>query len=963
MKSQHRQTLVIKSGHPVPLRWLERLFAQGLPRFGVEPYQLLSFIGEERAVKRATQLYREELRDPLAEIVGAGLVPAHHAEDKKAPTRGAPINSITHILDKFFKPGTLDNLGKVAEEALGILDPNLRGNMSIRSGTRLVLTPEHGELPEQAVAEVRKRFANALIENIYENGEEPPLISAGIVEHRPITSYPVATTIEELELINKERLLALQKPELEAILAHFRNPEVQQQRKALGLSGVITDLELECLGQSWSEHCKHKIMGARITYKGEQIDSLFKTYIAGATKAIDADHVVSVFTDNSGVIRFDDETNVCFKVETHNSPSALEPYGGASTGIVGVYRDILGTGLGAKPIFGTNVLCFDPDNPDLEEGVVRGIRDGGNQSGIPTVNGAVLYDPSYKAKPLVYCGAGGLMPREVGGHPSHEKQGKPGDVIAILGGRVGRDGIHGATFSSITLEDAIPPSVVQIADPFTQKRLMAVVFEAAERGILTSLTDNGAGGFSSSIGEMAMDIGGADIDLAGALLKTEGLAPWEIFLSESQERMTLATANYEALAELAAAHNVEIYRLGQFTADGLLTVRYHGEIVGCLQTDFIKRGCPQLVLEAEEARSISQGQGLEVAPATLSQDLLSLLARPNIRSKERIFTQYDAEVRGGTIVKPYVGFHIDGPTDAALLRPHLGSETGLVISCGVKPWLSDYSAYAMAAYAVDEAVRNAVCVGARLDKSALLDNYCWPDPLIDKQVLGQLVEASKALYDAAVAFGIPYVSGKDSMKNDSTVGGVYRKVLPTILVSLMAVVPNCRRFITPAFKNEGDLVYLIGKPSQDLGGSEYERMKSRVGNPFPEIDLALSKRTADVLADLAEASILQSCHDVADGGLIVALAESCMGGGKGCVLDSRALPSLEVFFAEPPASYVVSVASNKQQAFEAQCVEASVLCTLLGTVDGYALRIAKGSSRAAEIAVDDLRKAWKGQTS
>ncbi|HEY9714096.1 MAG TPA: AIR synthase-related protein, partial [Chroococcales cyanobacterium] len=540
-------------------------------------------------------------------------------------------------------------------------------------------------------------------------------------------------TDQQLDQLSKSRLLALTLAEMKTIVEHFKNDAVRQARAAKNLPPMPLDVELEILAQTWSEHCKHKIFNATINHtfenlagkKSETIKSLYKTYIQAPTRQLmkERDDLLSVFEDNSGVVKFNDQWAVCFKVETHNSPSALEPYGGALTGILGVNRDILGTGLGAKPIFNTDIFCFAypsdqlPQRPKLLpaetilNGVRKGVEDGGNKSGIPTVNGAIFFDNGYRAKPLVFCGTGGILPLDVNGLKGYEKHVQVGDRVVVAGGRVGKDGIHGATFSSEKLHEGSPQSAVQIGDPFTQKRLLDFVVEARDLGLITGITDNGAGGLSSSVGEMARLTGGATIELAQIPRKYPGLTDWEIVVSESQERMTIATRQFDKLSELAAKHKVEVTDIGQFTDHQHFEITNQGKVVAYLPLDFLHDGLPAMQLEAESHESqITMSTG--PMPSDFKAILLDLLSHPNICSRRDVIQRYDHEVQGMSVVKPLMGATQLAACDASVIAPVYSDKKGVVVSNGLCPRLSEHDAYVMAVSAVDEAVRNAVCVGA-----------------------------------------------------------------------------------------------------------------------------------------------------------------------------------------------------------------------------------------------------------
>ena len=774
----------------------------------------------------------------------------------------------------------------------------------------------------------------------WREGRRPPRIypAAGGAALLPAAAAPraarfsvAAMSDRQLAALSEERLLALSLAEMQAIRDHYRAPATRQRRRRAGLGDSATDVELEMLAQTWSEHCKHKIFNAAIEYRDgcrvEVIDSLFDTCIRATTRAVDRGDgfLRSVFHDNSGVIEFDADTLLCFKAETHNSPSALDPYGGAITGIVGVNRDIIGTGRGARPIFNTNVLCFAP--PDLADvpagllpprqvldGVHRGIVDGGNQSGIPTVAGAVLFDASFVGKPLVFCGTGGILPAQLDGAPSWEAEPCAGDRAVMVGGRIGRDGIHGATFSSLALDESSPRSAVQIGDPITQKKMADFLLEARDLGLYRAITDNGAGGLSSSFGEMAAACGGVRLELERAPLKYQGLAPWEILVSESQERMSLAVPpeHYHALAQLAARREVELADLGAFTADGTVELRYAGELVGLLDLRFLHHGLPRMELRAVWKPPAAPVVDAGRSPPPAQDVLPRLLADPNIASKEALVRQYDHEVQALTVGKPFVGREMDGPGDGAVLRPRADSLRAITVTHGICPWYSAHDAYHMAMCAVDEAVRAHVACGGDPDRMAALDNFCWPDPVAGPDnpdgefLLAQLVRAARGLQEACLAYRLPLISGKDSMKNNAVVDGRRIAVLPTLLVSVLGIMDDLRRSPSTDFKRPGDLICLVGDDRGELGATAYARLLAAGGTALPiaepqrhcpTVDASAAMRRYRLLHHAIAAGWVSSAHDLADGGLAVALAECAIGGRLGARIDLARVP-----VASKPAS-------------------------------------------------------------
>ena len=735
---------------------------------------------------------------------------------------------------------------------------------------------------------------------------------------------------DELSRISQEGLLSLNLAEMQAIQDHFakleRNP---------------TDVELETIAQTWSEHCVHKTFKSMIEYteKGretEMVDGLFKTYIQRATEEIGAEWCVSVFTDNAGIIEFDDNYNIVFKVETHNHPSAIEPYGGAGTGIGGVIRDSLGTGLGAKPILNTDVFCFGLPDLSYDElpkgalhpkrifkGVVSGVRDYGNRMGIPTANGAILFDPRYTGNPLVYCGNVGLIPKD-----RCDKTVEPGDLIVAVGGRTGRDGIHGATFSSLELDDTSESlgSVVQIGNPIMEKKIVDALMGARDRQLYRNITDCGAGGFSSAVGEMGQEIG-AEVHLENIPLKYTALDPWEIWLSEAQERMVIAVPpeNLDELMAICEAESVEATVLGTFTDTHRLRVFYRGEVVGDLDMDFLHNGLPRHTKRAvwDPPQHPEPGLGQTASPP-LTEDLCRILASPNVASKEWVIRQYDHEVQGGLVLKPLVGRENDGPGDACITTPVLGSRKGVIVANGINPKYGDIDPYHSAAAAIDEALRNIIAVGGNLEQTALLDNFSWGNP--DKHDrLGGLVRSARACYDIAVAYGTPFISGKDSLYNEyrDTTTGEQLAIPPTLLISAICVMPDVSKAVSMDVKSPGNRIYVIGKTYGELGGSHYYAIHGFIGNSVPEVRPVEGKRTMEALSLAIDQGLVRSCHDCSEGGIGVAAAEMAFAGGFGMHLSLMDVPrdpdvtaDDALLFSESNSRFVVEVAPEKQKAFE-----------------------------------------------
>ncbi len=939
------------------------------------------------------------------------------------------------IIEVGYLPGVTDNVGKTSKEATEeCLRKKLRGGVftSRQYLVKGMLTKE------QAEAIASKLLANTLIErwNISDIkswkadrgfGTRLPIVRS---THQPkVDEIVLKVSDEGLVRISKERLLALNLEEMKKIQEYFADAKTRRRRKAAGLPQHPTDVELECLGQTWSEHCKHKIFNAKIKYKEngrkeeeiesslsrfdrrsnrrgaesteEEINSLFKTCIRDATEKIGKKRkwLVSVFKDNAGIISFNKDTNICMKVETHNSPSALDPYGGALTGIVGVNRDVMGTGMGARPIFNTDVFCFASPfykgkiparlmHPKrVFEGVRKGVQDGGNKSGIPTVNGCIVFDERFLGKPLVYCGTGGIMPAKVNGKPSHEKSIAPGSLALMVGGRIGKDGIHGATFSSEELHAGSPVTAVQLGDPITQKKMLDMLLEARDAGLYTAITDNGAGGLSSSIGEMSQFSGGCEIYLDKCPLKYAGLDPWEILVSESQERMTIAVLP-EKLGEfiaLAASRGVEATVVGKFTGTGFFEATFGGKKVAQIGMEFLHDGVPQMQLSAEWKDRKLKEPAMKHG-ADLTTDLLAMLRQLDICSKEYVVRQYDHEVQGQSVVKPLTGLKNDGPSDAAVLKPLPDSWEGLVVANGICPRYSDIDTYHMAACAIDEAVRNHVAVGGSLETLAGLDNFCWCDPIKSEKnkdgdyKLAQLVRANKALYDITTEYLVPCISGKDSMKNDYDMEGVRISIPPTLLFSTVGKINDVRKAVTMDAKSAGDYVYVLGETRNELGASEYYAMKGEnnasqeaccvngrlTGANVPKVDAKSALLLYRALEKAISKELVASCHDCSDGGLGVALAETAFAGGFGMDIDLSSAPrakdvghDYQLLFSETPSRFVVTVSPKNAKAFEA-AMKGTAFAKIGEVWEGkeFAIKGVAGK-RVVMATIDRLKEEWK----
>ena len=862
------------------------------------------------------------------------------------------------VIEVGFRPGVTDNVGRTAREVIEAVSGRRFGEDEGVYTSRIYFLK--GALAETDVVRIAEgMLANTLINRyLYKDmdhyrqdggmGIFVPKVSIG---HEPVVeTFDMGMAIDELVRINRERTWALSREELLRIQSYFLDPALQGERRGAGLGEGATDVELEVLAQTWSEHCKHKIFNASIEYEEDGttvvIDSLFDTYVKGSTNRIrealgTRDFCLSVFKDNAGIIKFNRRWDLAYKVETHNTPSALDPYGGALTGIVGVNRDPFGSGKGAKLIFNTDIFCFASPEYKGEipprllhpkrvlDGVREGVEHGGNKSGIPTINGSLVFGEGYLGKPLVYCGTCGIMPSTINNEPSYTKKACTGDLIVMVGGRIGKDGIHGATFSSEELSEASPTSAVQIGDPITQKRMTDFLLIARDLGLYTAITDDGAGGLSSSVGEMAEDTNGCILHLDRAPLKYHGLHPWEILLSEAQERMTLAVSpeKIDTFLALSEKMNVLSTVLGEFTDTSKFHVLYRGKTVGYLDMDFLHKGLPSMRLKAKWERRIND-ETPPKEPTDCTDLLASILARWNICSKEYVVRQYDHEVQGGSTLKPLTGQGNDGPSDGGIIRPDLSSMEGVVASHGICPKWSAFDTYHMAACAIDEAIRNNIACGGSFKRMALLDNFCWCDPVVSEKnpdgeyKLAQLVRANKALYDYTVLFGTPCISGKDSMKNDHIHGDLKISIPPTLLISALSRIPDVRKAVSMDFKEKGDVIVVAGTTRAELGGSEYFSLFGLRGNIPPTVNGKAARTLYRRIERAMNRGIIRSAHDISDGGLAVALAESAFAGGLGVTVNLSALPRTGVYrddfllFSESQSRFVLSISKASREAFE-----------------------------------------------
>lgn len=880
------------------------------------------------------------------------------------------------VIEIGFLPGVTDNVAATVRESIeDLLKTTLDREKSVFSSVSYFISG----IRERAIAEkIGSEFYNPLIQRLKILSHKEYIEQDGLGAALPVVSLserPCADVVDlsvsddELSVIGKEGIsdtdgtrrgpLALDMLSMNVIKEYFNDTEKRNP----------TDIELESIAQTWSEHCKHTIFAAGLDDDTPQ--GIYRSYIKEATVRIrrekgNRDFCVSVFTDNSGGIEFDENFIISDKVETHNSPSALDPFGGAITGIVGVNRDSIGFGIGAKPVANRYGFCFAPPHDDsplyknrsgeskmlsprrIMEGVIHGVNAGGNTSGIPTPQGFIYFDSRYKGKPLVFVGTIGLMPKVISGRSTVIKKAGDGDAIIMVGGRVGRDGIHGATFSSEALSSGSPATAVQIGDPITQKKLSdAIVKEARDRGLYNSITDNGAGGLSCSVAEMARESGGFIVDLEKVPLKYPGLAPWQIWISESQERMTLSVPQQKAeeFISLMKSRGVEATVIGSFTSSGRGIVKFNGEEIFNLDLDFLHDGLPKRRLVTQQ-QAADQTRITFDEPSDHEEIFLSMLSRLNICSFEFISTQYDHEVQAGSVVKPLQGKgKVNG--NVSVIRPLLDSWRGVVLSQGLYPSYSDIDTYRMAACSIDTAVRNAISAGASIDHLALLDNFCWCDSY-NPYRLWQLKNAARACYDYAVAYGTPFISGKDSMFNDfrgydENHEPVEISIPPTLLISSIGVMNDIRKAMTIDFKVPGDLIYIVGETKDETGCSEYNALigerhsgKAYTGVNVPGVDAEISALSCRKIESAINDGLIASCISVERGGLGVASAKSGIAGEMGFELNLDAMPEGRtlrndiLLYSESQGRFIVSVAPSMNKLFEERM--AGTCCILAGLV-------------------------------
>jgi len=905
-------------------------------------------------------LVQGDLDDALVATIANDLLCDPVTEQSTIGSSAARADSMIEVHPQ---PGVMDPEAQAVERAIERL---LGTKVQVQTGRRYDF---HGMSGDEAQQIAKRCFANTVVHEIHTSPYHPVEFPEGHAHDMVVPEIPISClNNEQLQTMSRDSHLFLDLEEMQGIQEHYKS----QRREP-------REIELETLAQTWSEHCVHKTLKATIRYTGPDatsrphheehedgtvtIHNLLKATVAAATYELmeeSVDWCLSVFVDNAGIVKFDDDHAVCFKVETHNHPSALEPYGGAATGIGGCIRDIMGTGLAARPIAATDTFCvanFDNEPPEgclpsrriLGE-VVRGVRDYGNRMGIPTLNGGVWFDNNYAGNPLVYCGCVGVMPIDCIGGDAQQ-----GDRIIVIGGQTGRDGIHGATFSSAELTDTHADEfshAVQIGNPITEKKALDAILEARdhESGCLFSaITDCGAGGFSSAVGEMGEKIG-ATVNLEKAPLKYRGLTPSEIWISEAQERMVLSVPpkNVKTIQEICDRHDAELCDLGEFgTEEKELILQYNGETVGKIDMHFLHEGWHGATRTARFEKPEPKKSGAN--SIDMQTMLPKLLAHPNIASKQSIVQQYDHEVQGRSVIRPLCGPSGSAPSDAAVITPVRGSTKGLAIGSGLATALAD-DPYVIATAAIDECVRNIVCVGGDPSTIAILDNYCWPG-VKDEDSLGRLVRCSHGCYDAAKAYGTPFISGKDSLNNQfTTESGETIYIPPTMLISGFGMVEDISSCLTMDAKTPGNLLVLIGETHSAMGGSHVLLIDpdAACNTELSTVSLTDGPRNAKRVFQAIQNGLVTSAHDCSEGGVLLAAAEMAFGGGLGLDLQFDA----SLCFSETPSRYLLEVREDNLEKLQAHFE--GIPCEVIGAFnDSDKLTLGSASWN-----IEDLFRVW-----
>ena len=858
---------------------------------------------------------------------------------------------VPRVVDVAYKPGVMNPEAESIMRASKALGVNLKAADS---------STEYGFYGKKNTKKkvngiVDRLLVNKTVQRVVYKKPETLIISG---EVGLVTTVPIRdASAEQLMDLSRDKLF-LDGTEMAVIQAHF-----------ILLGRDPTDCELEIIAARWSEHCGHKTFRAKVLVDGVEKPPLF-TRITETAKKYFGDEVISAFEDNSGVARFYEGQAICGKVETHNSPSAIEPYGGAMTGSGGVFRDIMGTGEGAKVIISTDMFCFAPPDLDplklpegtlspdyIQRNVVRGVGDYGNRMGIPTNNGSVHYHEDFRAKPTIIVGAYGILPE------GKAQKGKPqlNDLVVVIGGRTGRDGIHGATFSSGEMSErtiSVNSSAVQIGNAIEEKRMGDTILEARDMGLIRAITDCGAAGFSSAIGEMGEDIG-VTVDLSKAPLKYPGLSPWEIFLSESQERMVLAVdpQKIEEFLKVCSRYNVEASVLGNFDGSNKLTVKYEDQIVADLDYDFLKHGLPQRTMKAHWEKPHSDERVPDM-PTDWNETLKRVMSHGNVCSKEPIVRLYDHTVQGTNALPPFSGVNFDGPNDAAVIRPILDKPYGVVTSHGMNPILNRIDPYWGSVWAVVEGMANYVAVGGDPEAAMLINNYIWPFP--DEDSMGSLDKSVDAVVDSMNVLKRPVISGKDSLSSTYRgKDGAVIKIPPVLCISVFGKIPDVKQTVSSDIKKPGEsTLVLVGQLDKSMGGSTYYDINGLVGNEVPKVDLKVLPKVNKGIYEAIKTGDVFACHDISEGGVIGAVSEMTFGGDCGVELDLQEQierPDM-LLFNETAGTFIAEVQDEEA----AKRLFGNLPHLVLGrTTQEKEIITTIGGKDLFSIPTDELKQAWQ----
>ena len=737
---------------------------------------------------------------------------------------------------------------------------------------------------------------------------------------------------ENLSEIASKLGLGLLPDEMEKVKSYFES----EKRKP-------TDVELQAIDQAWSEHCCYK------SSKPVLEETVFG--LKSSKKVI--------AREDAGIMEFDDKHYYAVGLESHNHPSALDPYGGSATGIGGILRDVVC--MGAQPIALIDPLFFgnlDTPREALAEGVkhprylmggvVAGIRDYGNRVGIPTVAGQVAFHPKYTGNPLVNVGCVGIVEKEL---MIHSKAGDVGDIYILAGGRTGRDGIHGVTFASRDLDAGSDDDLgaVQLGDPITKEPLMHLCLELNEMGILTGMKDLGGGGLSCVVGELALDGGfGARVDLEKVHLKVENMPPWEIWVSESQERMmfTVTPKNVEKVLERCKAWDVEAVTIGEVIAEKRNIVNYNGVEILNLDLDFTTGGPVYKRPYNLPDYDVGEAVKLPSYPENIEEKIIEVIRQPEVASKDWVIRQYDHEVRGKTVLKPIQGpIGKEVPGDSSVIKPVDNSWKGLALTSDINPYLMEANPYHGTMSAVEEVCRNLASVGARID--SLADCLCFGNPQ-RPDIMGQFKASCEALRDAATSIDVPYVSGNVSLYNETADGAIP----PTPVLMGIGLVDDIRKCVTSDMKKEGT-IWIVGRTKEEMGASLYYRTLGIECKNVPTTDFSSFIPRMEQLIQAIENGEVVACHDISNGGLALTIIEMAMSGtGAEINLNSDLRDDIELF-SESNGRWVVQVAPGFESKFEKRFDFAEKI----GDVNDKII-FNKNGEQIAKLQIDKVRKEW-----